>query len=156
RYLEAQRHGRELQSEMRQLRRGHWSGQRRGRAGRRDPGGRLEQLRRSFRQVQRQVHESPCRGCPFFGEHRANRIAIGDHERAIEIGDAELDTAEQRYRQEFRALCNVLLEAGFLENDTPTELGDLASRLYGESSLLVATAIENDTFIDLEPAEFAA
>jgi superfamily II RNA helicase len=47
----------------------------------------------------------------------------------------------------------VLREAGFLENDRPTELGLLAEALFGESALLVADAIQAGWLEELTPAE---
>ena len=47
----------------------------------------------------------------------------------------------------------MLREAGFLDNDEPTELGRLAEALFGESSLLVADAIAAGVLEGLTPDE---
>jgi superfamily II RNA helicase len=50
----------------------------------------------------------------------------------------------------------VLVDAGFLADDTPTELGLLASSLFGENALLIADAIAAGHLEALDPAELAA
>ena len=101
-------------------------------------------------------HESPCRGCPYFADHRANHLALRDIELTLRGGGAELRSARHRYRTEFRAFRGVLRDAGYLEDDRPTPLGRLAASLYGESALLVAQGIDQGWFPALAPAELAA
>jgi ATP-dependent RNA helicase HelY len=148
----------ELQTAVRRAKREHWRDSRRGRHGGRgaDPGQRFETMRRELRQQQQRLHNSPCRGCPYFAEHRAHRIEVRDIEQTLEGGEAELEWARHRYRREFRALRHVLHDAGFLENDAPNSLGLLAASLFGENALLVADAIVAGHLDALEPAELAA
>jgi ATP-dependent RNA helicase HelY len=148
----------ELQTAVRRAKREHWRDSRRGRHGGRgaDPGQRFEGMRRDLRQLQQRLHNSPCRSCPLYGEHRAHRAEVGSIEETLEGGAAELEWARHRYRREFRALRDVLRDAGFLEEDSPNELGLLAASLFGENALLVADAIDSGYLDDLEPAELAA
>ena len=125
-----------------------------GRAG--DPGGRIERMQRDLKVLHRRVNESPCRHCPYLADHRAQRWEIDDIESTLTSGTAELSEAKDRYRREFQALRAVLTEAGFLANDKPTDLGLLASSLYGENSLLVADAVAAGILGHLEPADLAA
>jgi ATP-dependent RNA helicase HelY len=148
----------ELQTAVRRAKREHWRNSRRGRHGGRtaDPGQRFEGMRRDLRQQQERLHNSPCRTCPYFAEHRAHRLESGEIEETLEGGEAELEWARHRYRREFRALRSVLRDAGFLEDDRPTPLGLLAASLFGENALLVADAITAGHLDPLEPAELAA
>ncbi len=148
----------ELQAEIRRARRSHWQDRRRGRYGRggADPGQRYEALRRKLKTAQRRVAETPCPHCPLLTEHRAHRQQTADIEATLAGGEAELESASHRYIREFRALRAVLRETGFLEGDSPTELGQLAESLFGESALLIALAIGDGTFEDLQPADLAA
>jgi superfamily II RNA helicase len=113
-------------------------------------------MRRQLRQQQQKLHNSPCRNCPFFTDHRAHRVETREIEETLEGGEAELEWARHRYKREFRALRNVLHDAGFLENDVPNQLGLLAASLFGENALLIADAISAGHLDTLEPAELAA
>jgi ATP-dependent RNA helicase HelY len=157
-YLSANEEVTELQARIRRSRRDHWRDSRRGRFGGRaaDPGQRLELMRRQLKQQQAKVNQSPCRNCPYLAEHRANRLAIHQAEETLRGGEAELRAARDRYREEFRAYRGVLTDAGYLSEHKPTDLGALAASLYGESALLVAEALEQGWFEELEPAELAA
>jgi ATP-dependent RNA helicase HelY len=148
----------EVQTALRRARRTHWRDSRRGRfAGRAaDPGGRYEAQRRTLKQLQQRLGQSPCTGCPLFGEHRDHRRSVDAIEETLHGGEDELRTARHRYKREFRAFRAVLTELGFLEHDRPTDFGLLAASLYGESSLLVATGIRDGWFEEMEPPDLAA
>jgi superfamily II RNA helicase len=147
-----------LQTSVRRAKREHWRGSRRGRSPGRgaDPGQRFEAMRRELRDKQQRLDNSPCRTCPILADHRANRLAVRVIEETLGGGEAELEWARHRYRREFAALRNVLHDAGFLENDTPNQLGLLAASLFGENALLVAQAIVSGELAALDPAELAA
>jgi ATP-dependent RNA helicase HelY len=148
----------ELQSSVRRAKREHWRDSRRGRSSGRgaDPGQRFEAMRRELRDKQQRLDNSPCRTCPFLGEHRAHRYEMRGIEETLEGGEAELEWARHRYRREFHALRSVLHDAGFLEADAPNQLGLLAASLFGENALLVADAIVAGHLEPLDPAELAA
>jgi ATP-dependent RNA helicase HelY len=157
-YLHAQSEATYLQAELRRARRDHWVSSRRGRYGSRaaDPGGRYEQMRRRLKTQNQRVADSPCRNCPYLGDHRANHLEMRDIREQLAGGEEELRSARLRYRREFRAFRAVLAAAGYLELDRPTALGDLAASLYGESALLVARGIDDGWFTGMTPAELAA
>jgi len=157
-YLHASSEVAALGAQLRRLRREHWHDSRRGRyGGRGTPSGqRYEALRQQLRGLRAQEHNSPCRSCPHFNEHRAGHLEIRNLEMTLRGGAAELRSARTRYRTEFGAFRAVLTQGGFLEDDQPTPLGRLAAALYGESALLVAQGIDEGWFTALEPAELAA
>ena len=126
------------------------------RHGRVGPGQRYEAMRRTTRSLQERLNESPCRHCPFFGEHRSHHYRIADIEATLAGAEEELERSQHRFRREFQAHREVLRAAGFLDGDEPTDLGRLAGSLYGESSLLVADAVASGLLDDLKPEEFAA
>jgi ATP-dependent RNA helicase HelY len=148
----------DAQSELRRQRRDHWHDRRRGRYGRvsADPGHRMESLQRTVRTLQERVNSSPCPRCPYLGEHRAHRNEMTDIRATLDGGEAELHQAQTRFVREFRALRDVLRSAGFLDGDTPTDLGLLAESLFGDTALIVADCIAANLFTGLQPAELAA
>ena len=143
---------------LRRARRDHWRDSRSGRFGGRaaDPGQRYEGMRRTLKTLTSRIQQSPCSHCPYLSDHRGQRLAILDIESTLEGGEAELERARNRYRRDFRALRGVLRDAGFLDGDSPTDLGVLAASLFGESALVVADAIAGDRFSHLTEPELAA
>ena len=148
----------ELQSALRRARRDHWRDSRRGRFGGRaaDPGQRYEAMRRKTKSLQARVNDSPCRHCPYLADHRAHRQEVVEIEKTLRGAEGELEAARHRFQREFRAYRAVLRAAGFLEEDRPTDAGQLAAALYGESALLIADGIASGTFDGLTPEELAA
>jgi ATP-dependent RNA helicase HelY len=144
-----------MDTEVRRAQRQHWRDSRAGRYGGRaaDPGGRFETMRRSLKASRARLEQSPCTGCPHLSEHRGHRRETEEVAETLRHGEEELRSARGRYRREFRALRGVLREAGFLENDRPTELGLLAEALFGESALVVADAIQAGWLEELTPPE---
>ena len=147
-----------LDTQVRRARRQHWRDSHAGRYGGRaaDPGGKFEQMRRSLKAARSRLEQSPCTGCPHLSDHRAHRRDTVETEETLRQGEEELRSARGRYRRELRALRAVLREAGFLEDDRPTESGLLAGRLFGESALLIADAIEAGWLEALTPQELVA
>jgi ATP-dependent RNA helicase HelY len=147
-----------LDTQARRARRQHWRDSRSGRYGGRaaDPGGKFEQMRRSLKAARGRLEQSPCTGCPHLSEHRAHRRDTEETAETLRQGEEELRTARGRYRRELRALRAILREAGFLEDDHPTEAGLLAGRLFGESALLIAGAIGAGWLEALTPPELVA
>jgi ATP-dependent RNA helicase HelY len=158
RHLTLTTHVESLDTEVRRMRRQHWRDSRAGRFGGRaaDPAGRLEGTRRSLKTARARLEQSLCTACPHLAEHRAHRREIEDVEETLARGEEELRLVEGRYRRDFHALRSVLREAGFLEDDRPTRLGLLAERLFGESALLVADAVEAGWLEALDAPDLAA
>jgi ATP-dependent RNA helicase HelY len=94
--------------------------------------------------------------CPHFGDHVA---AYGEiHRLRTELAGGEKEVAGQfdEYARKFRRLRQVLIETSFLKDDQPTERGLLASRVYGENTLVVTEAIALGLFEGLTPEELCA
>src|SRR5439155_187842 len=66
------------------------------------------------------------------------------------------ERSQGEYRRRMHALRGVLEELGFLEAAQPTEKGLLASRIYGENSLIITEAIADGWLEELTPPELAA
>ena len=148
---------------MRRLRRDHWHkgrGRSRGRAqGRptKDPGGRtLAQLKDQLAHWQAVIARLPCPQCPFLTEHRAQFDEVRDLQARLAASTQDAERSQGEYRRRMAALRAILEELGFLEDSVPTEKGRLASRIYGENSLLITEAIADGWLEQLSPAELAA
>jgi ATP-dependent RNA helicase HelY len=149
-----------LRGRMRRMKREHWQrGRRRGRRGRtlKDAAGRsLEDLKEEVRVLQRRQHELPCRGCPYLREHRAHHAELRALQSRVRSAEQEIEASQGELLRRMRALRAILEDLGFLEGAVPTEKGLLASRIYGENSLIVTQAIADGWLTELSPAELAS
>jgi len=94
--------------------------------------------------------------CPHFGEHLRDYGEIRELEREQRAGQRQAGEQMDEYARKLRRVCKVLAETGFLESDKPTEKGLLASRVYGENTILVTEAIWLGWFEGLTPEELCA
>jgi ATP-dependent RNA helicase HelY len=149
-----------LRVQMRRMKRDHWQGRGRGRRRRviaRDTGGHtVRELKEQLQIWQQKIYELPCRQCPFLAEHRAHHAEVKDLRARIRASEQDAQRSQGEYRRRMHALRGVLGELGFLEGDVPTEKGLLASRIYGENSLIITQAIADGWLEELTPAELAA
>lgn len=147
-----------LRVQMRRLRSEHWRGRgrrRRGRGG--GAGGQsLNELKDEMQTWQRRLNRFPCRKCPFLAEHRAHHHEVRELQARIRASEQDAGRSQDEYRRRMHAIRAVLGELGFLDGDAPTEKGLLASRIYGENSLIITEAIADGWLEELTPAELAA
>ena len=148
-----------VRARMRRLRREHWQGRgRRRRSGAtREAGGlTLAGLKAELQTWQDQLNELPCRKCPFRGEHRAHHDEVHELQGRIRASEHDAERSQAEYRRRMHALRGVLGDLGFLDGAVPTEKGLLASRIYGENSLIITEAIADGWLEELSPPELAA
>jgi len=151
-----------LRVQMRRLRKEHWHGGRgrgRSRGGRptKDAGGRsLADLKQEVAAWQDRMAKLPCRRCPFLSEHRAHHDEIRELEGRLRASDHDAERSQGEYRRRMAALRSILEDLGFLSGAVPTAKGLLASRIYGENSLIITEAIADGWLEELTPAELAA
>jgi ATP-dependent RNA helicase HelY len=149
-----------LRVRMRRLRSDHWKGRgrrrRRGGSTREAGGQTLAELKEELQTWQRKLNELPCRKCPFLAEHRAHYQEVRELRERIRSSEQDAQRSQGEYRRRMHALRGVLGELGFLDGAVPTEKGLLASRIYGENSLIVTQAIADGWLEELTPAELAA
>jgi ATP-dependent RNA helicase HelY len=157
-FVRAEEAAASLRVQMRRLRSEHWRGRgRRRRGGTRTAGGQtLNDLKDEMQGWQRKLNQLPCRRCRFQAEHRAHHTEIRELQGRIRSSEHDAERSQDEYRRRMRALRGILQELGFLDGDTPTEKGVLASRIYGENSLIISEAIADGWLEELTPAELAA
>ena len=148
----------QLRVQMRRLRNEHWRGRgRRRRGASRTAGGQtLNDLKDELQGWQQKLNRLPCRKCPHLAEHRAHHAEVRELRSRMQASEHDAARSHDEYRRRMRALRDVLSELGFLEANVPTEKGLLASRIYGENSLIVTQAIDDGWLEELTPAELAA
>ena len=155
--------------ELRRLRReafpsgppkGRTQGRGRGRGARPQPQGpvgreinRLDVEARGLLDTQRKLKTVRC---PHFGDHVASYGDIHRLRAESAAGEKEVSGQFDEYARKFRRLRQVLIETGFLKEDKPTPRGLLASRIYGENTLVVTEAMALGLFEGLTAEEFCA
>ncbi|MGH7902917.1 MAG: DEAD/DEAH box helicase [Candidatus Dormibacteraceae bacterium] len=94
--------------------------------------------------------------CPRFHEHLAQYGRMRSLERELRDGGRGIAEQFDEYARKLRRLRRVMTETGFLAADRPTEKGTLASRVYGENTLLVTEALWLGWLDGLRPEELCA
>ncbi|GAC1336001.1 MAG: hypothetical protein NVSMB17_19490 [Candidatus Dormibacteria bacterium] len=144
---------RNLRNRMRRARRAHWKG---------DGAGpvlsdqEFDKLRARVVEIQKRHEKSPVRRCPNLKAHRAREAELWELREEMRRTEEEIEGATHEYRDHLHALVQILEEAGFLYDQRPSEKGLLASRIYGENSLVITEALDGGWFDGLEPAELCA
>lgn len=143
---------RHLRNRMRRARRAHWKGE--GPTPMSDE--EFDRTRGRATELQKRHEKSPVRKCPNLREHRARESEVWELREEIRRTTEEIEGATHEYRDRLHALVQILEEAGFLYGQRPSEKGLLASRIYGENSLIISEAIHGGWLDGLEPAELCA
>lgn len=81
---------------------------------------------------------------------------LGQMEAEVRDRTRKYQALSQRYWQEFVSLMRVLEHFGCLENNVPTELGELAAAIRGDNELWLGLVLASGEFDGLEPQQFAA
>jgi ATP-dependent RNA helicase HelY len=147
-----------LRGRLRRDRRGKGRGARGRRGGgRREAGAASDAERREeLRSWVARRDQLPCGTCPHLAEHTAHHQEVRRLQVQVRSAEQETEQSAGEYRRRMAAIRGILTDLGFLQDSTPTPKGLLASRIYGENSLIITQAIEDGWLQELAPAELAA
>ena len=98
----------------------------------------------------------PVHRCPHREEHARAGAQWARIGREIEALRSSIDAQTGSVAAQFDRVCAVLERLGFLEGDRVTASGQRLRRLFGERDLLVAMALDEGTWKDLDEAELAS
>jgi ATP-dependent RNA helicase HelY len=158
-YYKIEDRRRAIRIEMRRLRR-EAGAERRGRRGRQRAlgmaGRHLKTLEIEGKGLLERQRKLKVVRCPRFTEHLQLYGEIRDLEQELKAGQRQVGEQMDEYSRKLRRLVRILEETGFLTAGKPTEKGMLASRVYGENTILVTEATWNGWFEGLSPAELCA
>jgi ATP-dependent RNA helicase HelY len=106
--------------------------------------------------LRKEVARHPCHGCPELGRHlhfaeRADRL-----EREIASIARRVNRRSGTLARRFDDVLTILEELGHVDSWTLTEKGEILTRVYNESDLLVVEALDRGCLEGLDPAELAA
>ncbi len=116
----------------------------------------LETQRKEIAEIQHRHEQSPVRRCPNIRQHRAWQAEIWSLQDEIRRSQEDIDAAMHDYTRHLHSIIQVLEEAGFLYGMKPSDKGMLASRIYGENSLVLSEALYQGWLDHLDPTELCA
>ncbi|HYS29902.1 MAG TPA: DEAD/DEAH box helicase [Candidatus Limnocylindria bacterium] len=147
-----------LRGRLRRDRRGKGRGARGRRGGGRGEAGTASaaERREELRSWVARRDQLPCGTCPHLVEHTAHHKEVRRLQVQVKSAEQEAELSAGEYRRRMAAIRGILTDLGFLQDSTPTPKGLLASRIYGENSLIITQAIEDGWLQELAPAELAA
>jgi ATP-dependent RNA helicase HelY len=116
----------------------------------------LAAARKEVLEIESRHQRSPVRRCPNLQQHRAWQTEVWALRDEIRRSREEIDAAMHDYTRHLHSIIQVLEEAGFLYGMKPSDKGLLASRIYGENSLILSEALYQGWLDHLEPAELCA
>jgi ATP-dependent RNA helicase HelY len=161
-YFKLEDRRRSIRIELRRLRR-EAGGQRRGggRGGRRTraqsgPQRLMQRLEIEAKGLLERQRKLKVVRSPRFGELLHKYGEIRNLQQELEHNQREVTGQMDEYPRKLRRICAVLAEAGFLQNNKPTDKGLFAARVYGENTILVAESIWLGWFEGLTAEELCA
>jgi superfamily II RNA helicase len=117
----------------------------------------VQGLRSEAQKFQKEAHGMPCHGCPV-------QKPCSKQDERVKVLESKLKEMNRRITREvnrnwrtFEALCNILRVQGYLNGETPTQLGQLCASIRATNELFMCEALLDDkVYTGLRPAEFAA
>jgi ATP-dependent RNA helicase HelY len=106
--------------------------------------------------VERRAVEHPVATCPDRADHERWADRFDRLREETESLETRVGRRTGTLARTFGHVLDVLERFGYVSGDTVTERGERLSRIYNESDLLVAEALEASLFADLDPPELAA
>lgn len=107
-------------------------------------------------ELRRQMREHPCHECPDREEHARNMERINRMEREIDDLRVKIEGRTNVIPRTFDRLCAVLNELGYLNHEDVTEEGEMLSKIYSDSDLVLAESIRRGLLQQLNARELAS
>lgn len=113
-------------------------------------------LQRQIAELEAQMRAHPVHSC---SDRELHAVVGVRWMRAVRQVQQIAERIEQRTSTlagEFEKVCQILSELGYLQDDVPTERGQMLRKIFGERDLLVAQCLADGIWGQLNAAEFAA
>jgi ATP-dependent RNA helicase HelY len=108
------------------------------------------------REAERAAASHPVHGCPDRADHERWMLRIEELEKETAGLRRRVRARTETLARTFERVLAVLETFGYVADGAITDRGDQLARIYNESDLIVAEAIVEGVFDELEPAEIAA
>lgn len=113
-------------------------------------------LQQQIAELEAQMRAHPVHSCP---DRELHAVVGVRWMKAVRQVQQIADRIEQRTSTlagEFEKVCQILTRLGYLQDDVPTERGQILSKIFGERDLLAAQCLADGIWGQLNAAEFAA
>lgn len=107
-------------------------------------------------ELRAQMRAHPCHDCPDREEHARIMERINRMEREIDDLKLKIEGRTNVIPRTFDRLCSVLNELGYLHQEKVTEEGQMLSKIYSDSDLVLAESIRRGMLDTLTARELAA
>lgn len=115
-----------------------------------------EQFTHEIAELRAQHKNHPCHSCAERGTHETWQLRLDQLDDTLAKERGIVDAATGSLVNEFGRILSVLHEFGYVSADNePTADGMRLARIYAESDLLIAEALRQDVFANLDAAELA-
>ncbi|HEX3706831.1 MAG TPA: DEAD/DEAH box helicase [Mycobacteriales bacterium] len=102
------------------------------------------------------IRQHPCHGCADREHHARWAERYERLRRDTDALERRVTSRTGTIAKTFDSVCDVLTSLGYLRDDVVTDEGRVLARIYSESDLVVAEAIRDAAWDDLDAAELAA
>jgi superfamily II RNA helicase len=116
----------------------------------------LDQLRQEIHGLLSEAYAMPCHGCPVQRPCSNQTERVQMLEKRIHDMDKRIQKASNKYWNTFEALANILRMQGYLDGNTPSQLGRMAASIRGDNELFLTEVAISGLFDNLQPHELAA
>lgn len=122
------------------------------------PGNRTSDPERDSKisEIRTSMRAHPCHSCPDREEHARITERSARIEREIEDIQMKIDARTNVIPRTFDRLCRVLRDLHYLDGEKVTAEGQMLSKIYSDSDLVLAEAIRREFFDSLDARELAA
>jgi len=103
-----------------------------------------------------EAYAMPCHGCPVQKPCSKQTERVGQLEKRIKEFDRRIAKETNKYWRTFEALANILRIKGYLDGNSPTQLGRMAASIRGTNELFLTEVAISGILDKLRPSEFGA
>lgn len=103
-----------------------------------------------------EAYAMPCHGCPVQKPCSKQTERVAQLQKRIVEFNRRIGRETTKYWRTFEALGNILRIKGYLDGETPTNLGRMAAGIRGANELFLSEVAITGILDHLKPAEFAA
>lgn len=103
-----------------------------------------------------EAYGMPCHGCPVQKPCSKQTERVGQLEKRIKEFDRRIHKETTKYWRTFEALANILRLKGYLNGNSPTALGRMATGIRGTNELFLTEVAVSGLLDHLDPPQMAA
>lgn len=116
----------------------------------------IEDLKKEIAASLDEAYAMPCHGCPVQKPCSKQTSRIAQLTKRTKDLNRRIQRETGKYWQTFQSLADILRLKGYLNGNTPTQIGRMAASIRGTNELFLAEVLVNNLFDNLKSHELAA